>query len=146
MLTIGGFPIVGLDEEEEGIRLVPHTHGDAYPWWSDTTKRVLEVLLPDDVMGKTVVDFGCGASAILGLAANWQDAASVTFVENHAELAQIAQQQLEANGISGKVLAETHDSYDFMLANLGNALDVGEASKLAAHGIGTDEQGEVIRW
>jgi predicted nicotinamide N-methyase len=143
-VQIGSFTVVGEHEEGPGIRLLPHTHGDAYPWWSESTRNVLDALRPEDVAGKRVLDFGCGASAILGLAAASLGAALVAYAESHPALWAIAQRQIEANG--WPVVADDGGTADFILANLGDAVAVGELSRRSLHGLGTDKEGQVIRW
>ena len=54
------------------------------------------------------------------------------------------QQQIRANGYVPRV--DDGFSYDFILANVGDAALVGEISNRSEHGIGTDKEGQVIRW
>lgn len=144
MFQLGRFTVFGEHEEGEGIRLLPHTHGNAYPWWSESTRNVLEALTEADVAGKRVLDLGCGASAILALAMAQLGAASVAIAERDPELMAIAQSQLAANRLP--VLVDDGGVYDFIVANLGDALAVGEISTRSQHGIGTDRDGGIIRW
>jgi len=143
-VVIGQFTIIGEHEEGEGIRLLPHTHGNAYPWWSESTRNVLESLTVEDVKGKRVLDFGCGASAILGLAAASLSAKSVDYAERDVELWAIAKTIVRRNAHSPS--PDTGKRYDFILANLGDAEQVGKVSVRSEHGIGTDKDGAVIRW
>jgi len=133
------------DAPDSGVVLVPHSVG-AYPWWSEPTRDVLEAT--PDLAGLDVLDFGCGASAILSLAAiKVFGAATVTSVEYVPEFAEVALRQLEANGINPDVRASVDDGrWDFAFANLGDAALVGEVSRYATHGIGSDRDGGVIRW
>lgn len=143
MFQIGQFTILGEHEGGEGIRLLPHTHGNAYPWWSESTRNVLAALTAADVAGKRVLDFGCGASAILGLCAA-SLGASVSYAERDTELWGIAREQIIANGLTP--VEDDGGRYDFILANIGDAVAVGEVSTRSDHGIGTDNDGSVIRW
>ena len=143
-VTIGAFTILGEHEQGEGIHLLPHTHGNAYPWWSESTRNVLEALTAADVAGKRVLDFGCGASAILGLCAASLGAKSVDYAEQDAELWAIAKNIVRRN--SHAPSPDTGKRYDFILANLGDAEQVGKVSVRSEHGIGTDRDGAVIRW
>lgn len=150
MYEIGRFTVVGEGESapagSPSIRLIPYAHYAAYPWWSTTTQAVLEALPELVHAGARVLDFGCGASAIVSIAIAELDATPYP-VEVHPELASIAQRQLAANGLTMAVLAEPLAvPYDVAVANVGDAELVGRVSKLAAHGIGTDRDGNLIRW
>ena len=140
---IGQFTVLGEHEDGDGVRLLPHTHGNAYPWWSESTRNVLEALTEADVKGKRVLDYGAGASAILGLCAA-SLGAHVDYAETDGELMAIAERQIKANGHAAN--RDTGKRYDFVLANLGDAEAVGKVSKRAPHGLGTDKDGAVIRW
>ena len=143
--TIGPIVVIGAAEPDvpNGVRLLPIQHHAAYHWWSAPTKAVIEAM---DVTGKSVIDFGCGASAILAIAAARLGASSVVAVEIHPELAEIARQNIAGNGLDIPVLADIEGSAEYMVANLGDAQAVGAASVYAEHGIGTDRDGELVRW
>ncbi len=152
MYQIGRFAVIGEHEAEPDglipIRILPHLHFRAYAWWSESTAQMLERL--DEVEGKTVCDFGCGASAILAIAAARLGAA-VTAVEQNAELAELARANLDANGFQAVPLmvgdfsdAEAH--FDLLIANVGDAHLVGQVSKQSEHGWGTEQDGVVISW
>lgn len=146
MYEIGRFAVIGEHEPEPigflPIRILPHSHYMAFPWWDDTTKAVLEVMAEDVKPGMRVLDFGCGASAILSLAAKALGATPYP-VEIHPEIAMLASAQVQG------VMVLTHpgeSEYDYVVANVGDAVLVGEVSNLAPHGVGTDAAGELVRW
>jgi len=155
LYELGPIVVIGEDEPDvpNGVRLLPIQHHAAYPWWSAPTSAILEVM---DVAGKTVIDFGCGASAILAIAAARLGASRVVAVEIQPELAEIARLNIAANRLDIPVLPaiEGEADYmvanlgeaDYMVANLGDATLVGQASVYAGHGIGTDKAGELVRW
>lgn len=148
MYRAGAIAVIGGAETPPNgawLRLIPYAHPLAYPWWSPTTRAVLEALTRGDVEGRTVLDYGCGASAILGLAAYAFGASCVHFAECKPDLLAIAEQQIKANGQKPRLDDETL-YYDFALANLGDAFAIGILSKRTAHGLGTDKEGRVIRW
>lgn len=148
-VPLGRFTVCGIEEPESGeypIRLLPHVHGNAFPFWSESTSNILDALTVEDVKGKRVLDFGAGASGILGIAAWKLGAKHIDFVERDRELAPILTAQAAANKLTSRIMFSTTEHYDFALVNLGNAVEVGKVSQLAEHGIGTDEQGEVLRW
>ncbi len=152
-INIGIFTVKGVHEIEEpkgplDILMIPHQHYLAYPWWSDSTKNILEEISKVDLRGKIVIDFGCGSSAILGIAAKKAGAETVLFVEIHPELAKIAEKNIVTNGLVPIVspsLAEENKA-DFMVANIGDENLVNSLKKYATHGIGTKVTGELIRW
>lgn len=151
MYEIGAFAVIGAHETEPDgfmpIRLLPHVHPNAHPWWSESTQAVLGAMVADgvDLAGKRVLDFGCGASAILAIAAA-RLGADVTAVEIHPELAALARQQIAANGLRLEVLAATDEAFDFALVNVGDAGLVGRISNQATHGVGTDAGGGLVTW
>lgn len=146
MFEIGPFTVIGEREampQGLAIRLLPHEHHAAFPWWSPTTQAVLVALGAEDIVGKRVLDFGCGASAILGLAASALGG-RVSYAEHMPELWAIAVTNIAANGLD-----PTQDDggrHEFILANLGDAYAVGQLAQRAPHGLGTDAEGQVIRW
>jgi len=148
---IGRFAIYGEHEIEPtgkvGIRLMPHSHHAAYPWWSLSTQSVLARLERLDLTGKSVLDFGCGASCILGLAAA-RLGGVVTAVEIHPELADIAQRQAEANPtLDVTVRADDPGGmFDVILANVGDAelLD-GLVDRAREHFIGTARKRNLLQ-
>ncbi len=146
MYEIGRFAVIGEHEPEPvgflPIRLRPLNHHAAYPWWSETTQAMLREL-PDLVTpGMRVLDFGCGATAILSLAVIALGAMPYP-VEIHPEIAALAGEQLGEPPVPA---SPTLSAYDFALANVGDAALVGEVSRLAPHGLGTDKDGELVRW
>ena len=106
---------------------------------------VIEAMVEADLGGKRVLDFGCGASAILSLVAS-ELGADVVACEIHPAYAAEAKRQIAANELDIPVVATASGSFDFAVANVGDAHLVGEVSKLATHGVGTDSEGELIRW
>ncbi len=138
------FAVIGEGETEpEGlvpIRLLPHFHHSAYPWWSESTAAVLAAL-PDDLSGKTVLDFGCGASCILGLAAHALGA-DVTALDHHPEIAEIARRQ--ADGRFPVLMLDNGHDYDVILANIGDAHTVGTLASRAGLLIGTSKDGDLV--
>jgi ribosomal protein L11 methylase PrmA len=149
MYQLGPLVVIGQDEAAPDgwwVRLLPLVHVLSYPWWSDATEAVLAELAAVDLDGKAVLDFGCGDSAILSIAVAKRGATPHP-VEINPEFVEIAQQQLAANGIDvlvSQAAALAH--YDFALANVGDAELVGKVSLLADHGIGTDRDGNLIKW
>lgn len=61
---IGKFAVLADGEEcPDGflaIRMSPHSHYAAYPWWSEPTRAVLEAMPEAISPGMDVLDFGCG--------------------------------------------------------------------------------------
>lgn len=150
MYKIGRFTVIGEDEPAPAgslpIRLLPLVHYAAYPWWSQTTADVLEAMGHLDLSGKAVLDFGCGASAILSIAVAALGGTPYP-VEIHPDLAVLARQQLDANDVSAPVMTEPPAvPFDFAVVNVGDAVLVGIVSKLAPHGIGTAQDGALIQW
>lgn len=148
MFRIGLVAVYGEHEADPGglsVLILPHAIPGAYPWWSESTASVIESLRPEDVAGKKVLDFGCGASAILALVMA-KMGATVTACEIHPIYAAEAERQIAANDFSIPVKAKVTGKFDFAVANVGDAVLVGQVSRLAKHGIGTDQQGELIRW
>ena len=145
MYEIGRFAVIGQDEPEPddliSIRLLPHFHPSAYAWWNESTAAVLDAL-PYDLTGKTVLDFGCGASCILGLAAHALGG-DVTALDRHPEIAEVARQQ---TGDRFPVLIEDDGrDYDVILANIGDAHTVGTLANRAGLLIGTSKEGDLLR-
>lgn len=135
------------DAPDDGVVLEPYEVA-AYPWWSETTRAVLEWMADANLAGARVLDFGCGGSAILALAAaRVFGARSVECVENDERLVPIARRQLAANGIRRTVFRSVDaGKWDVALANVGDAHLVGEVSRLAKRGCGTDRDGSLITW
>jgi len=148
MIEFGRFTVSGEHEGAIGdmpIVLLPHELGQAYPWWSDDTRAMLDAF-PFTLSGLRVCDFGSGASAILGVAM-WQlGAAHVTCVERYAELREVAERTLALNGVEGEVVAATEGGFDFIAANVGDDELVEGLQRAAPHGIGTGQGGRLIRW
>lgn len=150
MYEIGQFAVIGEHERAIAdrlcIRLMPITHMQGFPWWDRSTQDVM-LRMPDLIApGMRVLDFGCGSSAILAVAAH-QLGAEVDAVEVHDELRQIAQLHLDTNDVPTTVTAEiVGDRYDVVLANVGDALLVGVVSRYGDHGVGTAADSEVIIW
>lgn len=126
MYEIGRVVVLAEGEEAPtgtlGIHITPYAHHAAYPWWSESTRLVLGRLQRLDLAGKTVLDFGCGASCILGLAAA-RMGATVTAIDYQPELAEIAARQAAANPDLA-VTVQVDDPggvFDVILANVGDA-------------------------
>lgn len=153
-VTLGPVTVIGEDEEtpSEGvvIRFLPFpASAHFFPWWDVTTVACLEELAARDLTGLHVVDFGCGATAILAMAALYFGAAKVTAVEKMPDLVEEARRQIEANGLSGDIeviLAKEAPPCDLMVANLGDAVLVGQHSPSSPHGFGTDSEGGLVAW
>ena len=138
------------EPEPEGafVRLLPFPF-DAhfFPWWSAETRSVLEAMAGVDLRGKHVVDFGCGASAILALAAGRLGAGQVTAIDRQPSLVAEARRQVAANMAAVNVVLGTEPvECDFLVANVGDAVLAGVASRYAPHGIATDNEGGLIQW
>jgi ribosomal protein L11 methylase PrmA len=144
MLDFCGFKIRGEHEKGDGILLLANelTYS-AHPWWHISTRRCLEALTEADVKGKRVLDFGCGAAPILGLAASSLGAREVAYAEKIPALWEHAKKTIEANDLPP--LEDDGGTYDFILANIGDAYLLGQISKRSTHGIGTEGY-EVMRW
>lgn len=142
--------VYGLGEPKDGpgIVIVPHESNAVYPWWSESTQTVLREMENLPLEGASVLDFGCGSAAILGLAAVLIfGAARADFIDNRRVVADFADKALLANGQDGPVLAAPPQGHwDFAFANVGDAALVGEVSLLATHGIGTGKEGDLIQW
>lgn len=151
MFEIGDFRIYGVAEEgarddPQGIVLTPY-EVNAYPWWADSTKALLGGMAEMDFENATVLDFGTGASCILALAAYRLGAKKVVAYDVVEEYVEIARQQVAANEFPITVVSEDDgNSYDIILANIGDAHLVGQLSKRGKHGIGSSKDGEILRW
>ena len=146
MYKMGEFTIYGDHEDDPGdlsIRLFPINIG-TYPWWSKTTKAVLKEMHKLPIKGATVLDLGCGASAILSLASK-KLGGKVTACENVPEQLNVARIQLKDNDIE---LIEEDDNkeYDIIIANIGQIDMIEQLQKRSKHGICTSKEGEIIRW
>lgn len=152
VLTIGPVTIIGEHETgpKDAIKLLPFPFDHHFfRWWSDTTRDVLIAMGETDLRGLHVLDFGCGASAILAMAAVRMGAAKVTALDQIPSLIAEARRQLKANNLDKKVqlvIAREPMPCDFLIANVGEALLAGKVSTAAPHGIATDNDGNLIRW
>jgi ribosomal protein L11 methyltransferase len=149
--AIGDFIIYGEHEEDPGglsIKIIPHSHHAAYGWWNESTRKVLEAMVDLPIKGATVLDFGCGASAILALAAHKLGAKRVVACEVHPEIATIAKRQIQANSARIKVWPEDdgETEYDVIIANIGDAELAGRLSRRSKRGIGTSQEGDLLSW
>ncbi len=149
MYQIGNLTVYGEHEEDPGglsVKIVPYAHHAAYAWWSESTRDVLAAM--DDLLikGATVLDFGCGASAILALAAKAMGAKRVVACEISPEMAGIAMLQINANDTKIKVVPLDDEKYDVILANVGDEELVAELMKRSTHGIGTRQDGTLLKW
>lgn len=146
MYRIGRFAVVSKDEKVSPkmlpIVMVPHYHQAAFPWWDQSTANVLGTL-PDDLTGKRVLDYGCGASAILAIAAARLGASDVRAVEIHPELAALARANIEANGLPIVLEDDDGSSYDLILANIGDE-DAVKALRSRGTVIGTNRDGDLV--
>lgn len=149
---LGPVTVIGEGEAEapgRWVRLLPARWDlHYYPWWKSTTVECIENI--PDCTGKTVIDFGCGATAIIALAAARMGASRVIAIDRQASLIEEAKRQVEANDLSAVVecivATEPTEQVDYMIANVGDAVLVGEVSRWAAHGHGTDHDGNILRW
>ncbi len=147
--AIGNLTVYGAHEDDPGglsVRLTPHSHHAAYGWFSESTRAVLKAMEDLSIEGAKVLDLGCGASAILAIAAAKMGAASVVACEINPEMAAIAGRQIEANGLMIPVVASEKGKYDVIVANIGDAVLVGELSKRSKRGVGTAQDGELLPW
>jgi ribosomal protein L11 methyltransferase len=140
----------GLHEgEADGqVSIVPFESNAGYLWTHAATVACLEHLATADVEGKTVLDFGCGHAAILGLAsARVFGAGRVTFVENDPRVRETSARSLEINGLPPKVLKHMpRGHWDYALANVGDVALVDRVKAKSAHGVGTRRDGSLITW
>jgi len=128
------------------VVITPYSHPIGYPWWSASTRAVLGMLPELIDPGDRVLDFGCGPAAILAVAAA-RLRATVVALEAHPELAAIARQQIEANGLDIPVIeADDGLPYDVILANIGDAVLVGTLSTRSPRGVGSDSEDGLIVW
>lgn len=149
MYQLGPVAVYGEHEEDPGglsVRIAPYVSPGSYPWWSESTQAMLVAMTDLPITGARVLDFGCGASAILAIAAARMGAKEVIACEIHPEYAAIARRQIEANGLDIPVVAKTKDRFDIAVANIGDAVLAGQVSKMAKHGIATDKEGNIISW
>ncbi len=148
MYEIGNFTVFGEHEDDpEGlsIKIIPYSHNTAYDWWNESTKNVLDEMSDLSIRGAKVLDFGCGASAILAIAAKKMGAAEVVACEINPELLKIAQKQIDANGGEIELIQYDDDrEYDIILANIGSIEEVEKLSIRAKKIIGTDKDGNLI--
>jgi ribosomal protein L11 methylase PrmA len=141
--AIGDFIIYGEHEEDPGglsIKIIP-----AYGWWNESTRKVLEAMVDLPIKGATVLDFGCGASAILALAAKRLGAKKVVACEHDKKQAKVAREQLKGMRVS-VIEEDDGEKYDIILANVGDAEFVGRLSKRSKHGVGTSKDGDLLSW
>ena len=102
-----------------------------------TTRLTLEALQHIDLRGKTMVDIGCG-SGVLALAAAALGAGSAIGIDVDPDALANAADNLDLNGLTGKVRFELGDfrqqphAGDIVAANLTGALLAGSARDLAA--------------
>lgn len=149
MYQLGPVAVYGEHEDDPGglsVRIASYVSPGAYPWWSESTQAVLEAMTDLPVAGARVLDFGCGASAVLAITAAKMGAKEVIACEIHPEYAAIARRQIEANGLDIPVVAEAKGKFDIAVANIGDAVLAGQVSKLAKHGVATDKEGGIISW
>jgi 2-polyprenyl-3-methyl-5-hydroxy-6-metoxy-1,4-benzoquinol methylase len=150
-IEFGRFTIYGAHEVARGtmaITIVPHDHPQLFAWWHESTREVLG-LLPKSLTGKRVVDFGCGSTAILGIAMARLGAKNVTCVERNEELAELASKSLDANGVKGVIHAALAPGqhFDFMAANLGNdSMELETLMTYADRGIYVGKDGAIETW
>lgn len=144
MYELGRFTILGQSEKGVGIRLLPCEHLDAYPFWNESTRTVLDAFSDADVANKRVLDFGCGPWAILGLCAKFAGAKEVRYAEKNAELWRYAKKTIESNHQTP--LRDNGSQYDFVFANVGDDSVLAEAQARGSHGIGTNSKGEIVQW
>ena len=89
----------------------------------ETTSMCLELLQQIDVVGKTVVDVGCG-SGILGLASLLLGAKHATLIDNDRQATEVAVYNAKLNGLTAchvvcaSLVDATDDKFDVLLANL----------------------------
>jgi tRNA1Val (adenine37-N6)-methyltransferase len=96
-----------------GVRVADDETLDAIGPYSFIQKRRGARLTADSVLlsgfvpplgpGETVIDLGAGAGALLLLLSSKTDAASITGIEVQEGLYALAQRNIEANGLSGRV-------------------------------------------
>ncbi len=150
MYEIGNFTVFGEHEDDPGglsIKILPYSHSSAYGWWNKSTKAVLNTMFDLPIQGATVLDLGCGASAILSVAAKKMGAAKVVACEHNPELLEIAKLQIKANNLDIEVVAETKEEFDIILANVGDTELVEQLKTQSKQGIGTSkEEEELILW
>lgn len=144
MYEVGSLAVYGEHEphpaEWPAVRLVPYVHPGAYPWFSASTQAVLRRMATMDLSGRTVLDFGCGASAILALAAARLGASRVVACDHAADQLPIATSQVEANGLTGVIEVVAEDpggDFDVILANVGDAALLAELAPRAGVLLGT---------
>lgn len=148
MYKMGGFTIYGDHEDDPGglsIKLFPYTIM-SYPWWSESTQKVLTEMHKLPIKGATVLDLGCGASAILTLAAYALGADKVVACENNSIQANVAAKQIEGKENISLLYEDTDEKYDIIISNLGEADIIEKLKKRAKHGICTSMEGEILRW
>lgn len=143
---LGPLTVLSHDEPATGawsVRLRPEGIIGAYPWWRDATRLVIESMAPLNLVGRRVLDFGCGSSAILSLAAHMRGA-RVTAYDHVPEMTEGARRQVA--GYEIRVVDEDDGSdYDVILANIGNEPVVRLLCARAPFVIGTAKRGDLIR-
>lgn len=149
MYQLGPVAVYGEQETDPGglsVRLLPYEGLGAYPWWSAETQKMIGAMQDLPIKGADVLDFGCGAFAILALTAAKMGAKSVVACEIHPEHAMEATRQIAANELPIAVVSQAEGKFDIALANVGDAVLIGQVSRLAKHGIGIDKDGEIVSW
>ncbi len=148
MYKIGKFIVYGEHEDVPkglSIKILPYSHNAAYGWWNESTRDVLIAMFDLPIKGATVLDLGCGASAILAIAAKKMGASEVVACELNPELLKIAQKQIDANGGDIELIQYDDDrKYDIILANVGDAELVEKLSKRTKKSLGTNVDGDLL--
>ena len=119
--AISNFTVYGEHEDDPGglsIKIVPYAHHAAYPWWSEPTRDVIAAMDELPIKGATVLDFGCGASAILALVARKMGATLV--LDARSESIADAQEQLGMKeGFDvGMEMSGSPDAFRDLLTNM----------------------------
>jgi ribosomal protein L11 methyltransferase len=101
-----------------------------------TTHQMIQLILDEDWEGKKVLDMGCG-TGVLGILADMKGAKDVTYIDIDDWCVENTNENLERNGVSGKVIlggAEQIDTkFDVILANINRNILISDMAVYAQH-------------
>ncbi len=101
-----------------------------------TTYQMIQLILDEDWEDKKVLDMGCG-TGVLGILADMKGAKDVTYIDIDDWCVENTNENLERNGVSGKVIlggAEQIDTkFDVILANINRNILISDMTTYAKY-------------